>query len=166
MIQLFEGKPERIAIEYVGTLTGTVAPALYVDDVLNAITVSVDTSVAGKIVLTHVSTGLAAWSVLTYIGGTMTISGQTYPMVVAPRVVIPIVAKVDVDTIKTQAVTAAAPVTFPATIGNSTYAGADTQGTMTLLGRTTDLATGAGQTSILNSILAIPARILAAVIGG
>jgi hypothetical protein len=42
---------------------------------------------------------------------------------------------VDVQTIKTQAVTAAAPVTFPATIGTSTYAGGDTAGTTTMLTR-------------------------------
>jgi hypothetical protein len=41
----------------------------------------------------------------------------------------------DLQTIKTQAVTAAAGVTFPASIGTSTYAGADTSGTTTLLSR-------------------------------
>lgn len=43
----------------------------------------------------------------------------------------------DLQTIKTQAVTAAAAVTFPASIGTSTYAGGDTSGTTTLLGRIT-----------------------------
>lgn len=41
----------------------------------------------------------------------------------------------DLQTIKTQAVTAAAPVTFPASIGTSTYAGGDTAGTTILLAR-------------------------------
>ena len=41
----------------------------------------------------------------------------------------------DVQTIKTQAVTAASGVTFPASIGTSTYAGGDTTGTTTLLAR-------------------------------
>ena len=41
----------------------------------------------------------------------------------------------DLQTIKTQAVTAAAGVAFPASLGTSTYAGADTAGTTTLLNR-------------------------------
>lgn len=41
----------------------------------------------------------------------------------------------DVQTIKTQAVTAASGVTFPASIGTSTYSGGDTAGVTTLLSR-------------------------------
>ena len=41
---------------------------------------------------------------------------------------------VDLQTIKTQTVTAAAGVTFPSSVGTSTYAGTDTAGTTTLLG--------------------------------
>jgi len=43
--------------------------------------------------------------------------------------------EVDLQTIKGQSVTCAAGVTFPASIGTSTYAGADTAGTTTLLTR-------------------------------
>jgi hypothetical protein len=50
---------------------------------------------------------------------------------------------VDLQTIKTQAVTAAAPVTFPGSIGTSTYAGADTAGTTELLTRIPDASPGA-----------------------
>jgi hypothetical protein len=50
---------------------------------------------------------------------------------------------VDLQTIKTQAVTASAPVTVPASIGTSTYAGADTAGTTELLTRVPDATPGA-----------------------
>jgi len=49
---------------------------------------------------------------------------------------------VDVQTIKTQAVTAAAPVTVPASIGTSTYTGTDTTGTTELLTRIPDATPG------------------------
>jgi len=45
------------------------------------------------------------------------------------------IVQADMQTIKTQAVTAASGVTFPASIGTSTYAGADTSGITTLLSR-------------------------------
>lgn len=48
----------------------------------------------------------------------------------------------DLQTIKTQTVTAAAGVTFPSSIGTSTYAGADTSGTTTLLSRLTSTRAG------------------------
>lgn len=50
--------------------------------------------------------------------------------------------KVDVETIKTQTVTAAAGVAVPASIGTSTYAGADTAGTTTLLSRLSSARAG------------------------
>jgi hypothetical protein len=52
-----------------------------------------------------------------------------------PTLTSALVVGADLQTIKTQAVTAAGAVTFPSSIGTSSYAGADTSGTTTLLTR-------------------------------
>jgi len=77
------------------------------------------------------------------IGGAITIAGGKVAATLASADVTGNIA-CDLQTIKTQAVTAAAGVTFPASIGTSTYSGADTSGTTTLLSRVTAAVALAG----------------------
>jgi len=137
--------PPRIAV---GPVVLIATGAVQTSDVLIKVTPEGGAAAAGEgttsyvegivhYVPTQAETNYTAFTVTAYKADCIPIAVTvvTTASATAGIVICPDTQKVDVHTIKTQTVTAAAGVTVPASIGTSTYAGADTAGTTTLLSR-------------------------------